>query len=95
MAMHNPPHPGRILEDALEGLKMSRIQFAAHIGISRTTLSRIIKGDAAITPRISMCLSEAFGQASPDIWFKMQNDHDFWHASRAKRTPVKRLRWKD
>jgi addiction module HigA family antidote len=40
---------------------------------------------AGITPEMSIKLSEAFGQDSPDIWFKMQNAYDFWQASQARR----------
>lgn len=42
--MFNPPHPGEILEDALESLGLSARQFAAHIGASPTTISRILRG---------------------------------------------------
>jgi len=33
---------------------------------------------------MSIKISEAFGQDSPDIWFNLQNDHDFWQASQAR-----------
>ncbi len=70
-------------------------EFAAHIGVSRVTLSRAINGRAGITPEMSIKLSEAFGQGSPgDIWFKMQNAHDFWKAARAKRKKVRPIKVK-
>jgi addiction module HigA family antidote len=40
---------------------------------------------AGVTPEMSIKLSEAFGQDSPDLWFKMQNPHDFWQASQARK----------
>jgi addiction module HigA family antidote len=58
--------------------------FAAHIGVSRVALSRILNEKAAITPEMSIKVSEAFGQDSPDIWFNIQNDHDFWQASNSR-----------
>ena len=94
MRMHNPPHPGRIIKDAIEAIPMSVTAFAAHISVSRVALSRILNERAAVTPEMSIRISQAFGQDSPEIWFNLQNDHDFWKASRstANRPKVKRLR---
>jgi addiction module HigA family antidote len=94
MRMFNPPHPGEIIKDALPAIPMTVTQFAAHIGVSRVTLSRVINGHAGITPEMSIKLSEAFGQKSPDLWFKMQGDYDFWHASRAKRKKIRPIKIK-
>ena len=85
MRMHNPPHPGRIIKDAIAELPMSVTAFAAHIGVSRVALSRVLNEKAAVTPEMSIRVSEAFGQESPEIWFNLQNDFDFWHAALAKR----------
>ena len=92
MEMYNPPHPGRVLKDALEGIPMTVTEFAAHIGVSRVQLSRVINCRAAITPELSIKLSEAFAQKQPNIWFKMQNKHDFWQAAHAKRKRVRPLK---
>jgi addiction module HigA family antidote len=85
MQMYNPPHPGRMLKEALENVPTTVTDFAAHIGVSRVTLSRVLNCRAGITPEMSIKLSEAFGQDSPDIWFKMQNAYDFWQASQARK----------
>lgn len=43
--MHNPPHPGTVLAEWLEGVDdMTITAFAAHIGVTRATLSRILNG---------------------------------------------------
>jgi addiction module HigA family antidote len=94
MQMYNPPHPGRIIKEALESIPMSVTQFAAHIGVSRVTLSRVLNERAGITPEMSLKISEAFGQGSSDIWFKVQNDYDFWHAAHAKRKKIRPLKIK-
>jgi addiction module HigA family antidote len=94
MRMYNPPHPGKTLKEALESIPMTVTEFAAHIGVSRVTLSRVINGRAGITPEMSIKLSEAFGQGQGDIWFKVQGDYDFWHASRAKRKKIKPIKLK-
>ena len=92
MQMHSPPHPGGIIKDALEYIPMTMAEFAAHIGVSRVTLSRVANGRAGITADMSIRLSQAFGQPSSDIWFKMQADHDFWQASHAKRKKIKKVK---
>jgi addiction module HigA family antidote len=94
MRMFNPPHPGRIVKSALDAIPMSVTDFAAHIGVSRVTLSRVLNGRAAITPEMSIKLSQAFGQDQPDIWFFMQNDYDFWQSSHKKRKPIRPLKFK-
>ncbi len=92
MRMFNPPHPGRMIKEALEAIPMSVTAFAAHIGVSRVTLSRILNEHAGITPEMSIKLSQAFRQEQPDIWFNMQNDHDFWQASQTRRRTVRPLK---
>jgi len=84
MRMHNPPHPGRIIKEAIANLPMSVTGFAAHIGVSRVALSRVLNEKAGVTPEMSIKISEAFGQDSPEIWFNLQNDFDFWQASKAR-----------
>jgi antitoxin HigA-1 len=69
--------------------------FAAHIGVARGTLSRVLNGRAAVTPEMSIKISEAFGQGQGDIWYLVQTEHDFWQVSQAKRkkiAPLKKIR---
>jgi|ERR1019366_4262547 addiction module HigA family antidote len=94
MRMYNPPHPGRIIKEALENIPMSVTAFAAHIGVSRVNLSRVINCRAGVTPEMSIKLSQAFGQGQGDIWFKVQNDYDFWQASQAKRKKIRPIKIK-
>src|SRR5271166_4199264 len=84
MRMHNPPHPGRIIKEAIAAIPMNVTRFAAHIGVSRVALSRVLNEKAGVTAEMSIRISEAFGQDSPEIWFNLQNDYDFWQASRAR-----------
>jgi addiction module HigA family antidote len=93
MQMFNPPHPGLIIRDALESIPMTVTEFAAHLGVARSTLSRVMNGRAGITADMSIRLSAAFGQKSPDLWFKMQNTYDFWQAAHARpKVKVQRLK---
>jgi len=72
MRMHNPPHPGEILkEDVLPELGLTVGQFAAHLGISRLHLSKVLNGRAGISAEMDLKLSEALGQP-PGLWLRMQ-----------------------
>ena len=92
MDMHDPAPPGELLVGWLEDLDMSVTAFAAHVGISRVMLSRILHGHAAVTADMDLRLHEALG-TSPGLWLRMQTQCDLWMASeRAKeRPPVARI----
>jgi addiction module HigA family antidote len=92
MDMHNPAPPGDLLAGWLDDLNLSVTAFAAHIGISRVMLSRILHGHAAITADTGLRLAEALG-TTPGYWLKLQAQRDLWSASeRAKgRSPVGRI----
>jgi len=92
MEMYNPAHPGAVLKDVLEGVPMTVGEFAAHLGVSRNTLSRILNERASVTPEMSIRLAQAFGQTQADIWFKIQNQYDFWHAKQTRRIRVRPIK---
>ena len=51
MPMKNPPHPGRTIKNTcLEPLDLSVTAAAAHLGVARHTLSRLLNGQAGISP---------------------------------------------
>ena len=80
MAMKNPPHPGRSIKDAcLEPLEMSIADGAKALGVTRTTLSKVVNGKAAISPEMAIRLSKAFGSSS-DAWIRMQTAYDLTQA---------------
>ena len=85
MPMHNPAHPGEVLKDALESTPMTVTAFAKHIGVlAGSTLFASSTARRGSLSEMSIKVSEAFGQGSPDLWFKMQNQYDFWQASQAR-----------
>ena len=90
--MHNPASPGEILSGWLEDLQMSVTAFAAHIGISRVMLSRVINGRSAISADMDLRLSEALG-TNPGHWLALQQQRDLWTAYQAakKRKRIKPL----
>ncbi len=92
MRMHTPPHPGEILkEDVLPDLGLTVGQFAAHLGVSRPHLSKVLNGRAGITAEMDLKISEALGQP-PGLWIRMQAAYDLWQAEQQPRKPVVPLR---
>ncbi len=93
MKMHNPAHPGEMLRGWLDDLNTSVTDFAAHLGISRVMLSRVLNGHAAVSADMDLRLHEALG-TSPGHWLAMQSQRDLWEASQsAKQRPkVKRMK---
>lgn len=80
MAMHNPPHPGGILRrQCLEPLGLSVTAAAAHLGVSRQTLSELVNGRGGVSVDMAIRLSKAFG-SSPETWLGMQMAHDLYQA---------------
>ena len=79
MDMHNPAHPGELLAGWLEDLNQTVTAFAAHIGISRVMLSRVLHGHAAVSADMDLRLSEALG-TSPGYWLALQVQRDLWNA---------------
>lgn len=88
MPMHQPSHPGPILREYLEGHSVTGV--ATHLGVSRTALTRVLTGKAGVSAEMSLRLGDALG-TSPDFWFNMQNQYDFWLAAQARRKRVQPL----
>lgn len=80
MAMHNPPHPGEFITALyLEPYRISGRELAAKLGVAPSTLNRVLKGSAGVSPEMALRLSIALGR-SAESWLAMQYHHDLWHA---------------
>lgn len=80
MPMKKPPHPGRSIKDAcLEPLGLTVTEGATILGVARHTLSRVINGQAGISPDMAIRLEKAFG-GSADTWLRMQAAFDLAQA---------------
>jgi addiction module HigA family antidote len=86
--MHNPASPGELLREFL-GVRTAT-DLAAHIGVARATISRILNGRASITVDLSIRLGEALS-LSPDFFSKAQLQYDLWTESQKKRRKIRPL----
>jgi len=82
--MFNPPHPGLTLrDDVLPALNLSVTQAAKQLGVSRVALSRVINGNAAISPELAIRLEAWLGAdrgGAARLWLGGQSDYDEWQA---------------
>ncbi|MFP4061722.1 MAG: HigA family addiction module antitoxin [Halochromatium sp.] len=80
MTMHSPPHPGEFIREVyLEPFELTGRQLAANLGVSPSTLNRVLKGSSGISSEMALRLSKALGR-SPESWLAMQNQFDLWQA---------------
>ena len=80
MAMHNPPHPGEFIREVyLEPFAITGRQLAAKLGVSPSTLNRVLNGGSGISSEMALRLSKALGR-SPESWLAMQDKFDLWQA---------------
>jgi antitoxin HigA-1 len=87
--MHNPPHPGEILQDTVlrEDGGITVTEFAKRLGVSRVALSRVINGKAAVSAELAIRLAAAL-RGSAESWLRMQLMYDLWHAQKKRRPKI-------
>ncbi|TAL87349.1 MAG: addiction module antidote protein, HigA family [Rhodanobacter sp.] len=89
--MKNPPHPGELLrEDVLVPLGIEVTDAAQRLGMSRTTLSRVINGRAGISPDLALRLERA-GVSTARFWMTLQANYELAQASHRKQPKVQPL----
>jgi addiction module HigA family antidote len=78
--MHNPPHPGEFIREVyLEPFEITGRQLSTSLGVSPSTLNRILNGSSGISSEMALRLSKALGR-SPESWLAMQDNFDLWQA---------------
>ena len=96
MRMHNPPHPGETLrEEVLPALGISVTEAAAQLGVTRAAFSRVINGRAGISPEMALRLERWLGVdhgGSASVWLWMQAAYDLWHAQKAARPALTKIK---
>ena len=83
--MHNPPHPGVVLREWIQG-EMTVTEAASALFVARVTLSKILNGNAGISAEMSLRLAKWLG-TTPDLWMGLQSQYDLWQATSEKKLP--------
>lgn len=83
MPMHNPPHPGEFIRDVyITPLEISVRKVAESLGVTASTLTRLLNGESNVSPEMALRLSKSLGR-SPESWLAMQDHYDLWHARKS------------
>lgn len=79
MPIHNPLHPGKIVNEILiNGANFSVTDAAKRLGVNRTTISRLLNGHAGISPDMALRLSKLLPNTDMIFWMNLQRDYDIW-----------------
>ena len=82
MTMHNPPHPGEFIRDVyMQPFGITGRTLASKLGVSPSTLNRVLKGTSGISSEMALRLSKALGR-SPESWMALQDQYELWQARR-------------
>jgi len=77
----DPVHPGEVLSELyLVPLEMSAIALAKRLGVPRTRIERLVKGQTTMTVDSAMRLARFFG-TTPEYWMNLQRA---WDLARAR-----------
>ena len=68
-------HPGKIISEELERIKMSQMEFSVRTGIKNATLTKIINGEANLTSDICKKLAMYFNTPI-ETWMNYQTKYD-------------------
>lgn len=83
MAMHNPPHPGEFIVSVyLEPNGITGRELASKLGVSPSTLNRILTNKSGVSPEMALRLSKCIGR-SPESWLAMQHNYDLWQTKKS------------
>ena len=71
MTMLNPCHPGETLRDDLAASGLTVTQLATRLGCTRQALSRLLNGEAGVSPAMALAL-ECIGWSNGGYWMRQQ-----------------------
>ena len=83
MAMHDPPHPGEFIREIyFAPYDVSVRKVAQGLGVSASTLTRLLNGESSVSPEMALRLSKALGR-SPESWLALQDQYDLWQVRKS------------
>ncbi|HEX4480474.1 MAG TPA: HigA family addiction module antitoxin [Rudaea sp.] len=91
-ASRAPTHPGAILrEDVLPALRLSVSEAARRLHISRQMLHELLAERKGFSPEMALRIGKLAGNG-PELWLRMQQAFDLFHAQRALAAELRTIR---
>jgi addiction module HigA family antidote len=78
-----PSHPGELIQEILKNTGITQVALAKALGVSRQTVSEVVRQRRPVSPDLSIRLSRVFPNQTPDLWLRMQLAVDIWDAEHA------------
>lgn len=69
-------HPGVLVKEDIDRLKLSIYEVAQAGGLRRAHLTEITKGKYVITARTAIILEKTLGTRTAQEWLRLQAEHD-------------------
>jgi addiction module HigA family antidote len=86
-----PVHPGEVLrEEFLEPLGLTPYTLASHLGVPRTRIERLARGETAVTADTALRLARWFG-TTPQFWMNLQVAYDLTIAAEKAGTAIEAI----
>jgi addiction module HigA family antidote len=91
-ATRPPTHPGAILrEDVLPALRLSVSEAARRLHVSRQMLHELLAERKGFSPEMALRVGKLAGNG-PELWLRMQQAYDLFHAQRALAAELRTIR---
>jgi antitoxin HigA-1 len=76
--MFDPPHPGEFISEVyLVPSGLSARSLAGKLGVTPSTVQRLLNGSHGVSPEMALRLSFVLGR-SAESWLSMQDAYDLW-----------------
>lgn len=87
-----PTHPGELLrEEILPAAELTQAELAARLGISRRSVSELLRERRSLTPDMAHRLARVF-KTTPEFWMNLQQAVDIWESLSANRHEYAKLK---
>jgi addiction module HigA family antidote len=83
-------HPGEVLKDELEELRVTPTEFARQIDVPPNRISQIIAGKRAVTGHTALRFGHWFG-VEPQFWLNLQSAYEIRIAQKKAGREIARL----
>jgi antitoxin HigA-1 len=75
-----PAHPGELIQECyIEELNLTAAQLSEALGVSSSSVSRILQSKMSVTPDMAVRFERVFKKRA-SFWLQMQMNYDLWQA---------------